>query len=174
MLRKLCWIALAGGLGSLARYGLTGLVQRILGSGYPWGTTVVNLSGCFLFGVIWSLAEERYLISGEWRSILLIGFVDRGRTDYTGESPRDRVSPQRENRFIPILSSGWFVIHTQRLYPLVDRDYQGKLLFLVKFNPIFEVHHGKREKQTSASVALAEQKGQSWQTSAYGSVGKIG
>ncbi|MFB3785659.1 MAG: CrcB family protein [bacterium] len=73
--KKLVLIALTGGLGSLARYGLAGLVQRWAGSGFAWGTPVVNLLGCFLFGVIWSLAEERILISGETRAILLVGFL---------------------------------------------------------------------------------------------------
>jgi CrcB protein len=35
----------------------------------------VNGLACFLFGVIWSLGEERFLISGEERLIMLIGFV---------------------------------------------------------------------------------------------------
>ena len=38
MLQKLIFIALAGGLGTLARYGLAGLAQRWAGSGFPWGT----------------------------------------------------------------------------------------------------------------------------------------
>lgn len=75
MLKKLCLLALAGGVGTLTRYGLAGFIQRWMDSGYPWGTTVVNVSGCLLFGIIWSMAEERFLISSEGRSILLIGFM---------------------------------------------------------------------------------------------------
>ncbi|MGC9327644.1 MAG: fluoride efflux transporter FluC, partial [Candidatus Hinthialibacter sp.] len=60
---------------SLARYGLAGLVQRLDGVGFAWGTPVVNLSGCFFFGLIWSLAEERIMISGETRAIVLTGFM---------------------------------------------------------------------------------------------------
>lgn len=72
--KKLVLIALAGGLGSLARYGLAGLAQRWAGSKSAWGTPVVNLVGCFLFGAIWSLVEKRLLISGKTRAILLAGF----------------------------------------------------------------------------------------------------
>lgn len=74
-MNKLLLIAVAGGLGSLARYGLTGLVQRLDGVGFAWGTPVVNLCGCFLFGLIWSLAEERMMISGETRAVVLTGFM---------------------------------------------------------------------------------------------------
>ena len=62
-------------MGTLARYGLGGLVQRLQPSAFPWGTLVVNALGCFLFGIVWTLAEERMVISGQTRLILLIGFM---------------------------------------------------------------------------------------------------
>jgi len=73
--RKLLALAVAGTLGTLARYGLGGLVQRLHESAFPWGTLVVNALGCFLFGVVWALAEERLVISGETRLVLLVGFM---------------------------------------------------------------------------------------------------
>jgi CrcB protein len=75
MLRRLFLLAVAGALGSLARYGLSGLVQRALGGGFPLGTLGVNVAGCFLFGVVWTLAEERLVIGGETRFIVLVGFM---------------------------------------------------------------------------------------------------
>jgi len=75
MLLKVAWIALAGSLGALARYGATGAVQRLLGEEFPWGTLVVNALGCFAFGMVWALAEDRLVISGETRFILLTGFL---------------------------------------------------------------------------------------------------
>ncbi len=74
-MQKLLWIGAAGALGAMARYALAGLAQRAGGASFPWGTLSVNLLGSFVFGVIWSLAEERLLISGEMRLILLTGFV---------------------------------------------------------------------------------------------------
>jgi CrcB protein len=73
--QKLAWLAGAGAVGTLARYGLSGLVQRLLPTEFPWGTLAVNALGCLLFGIVWSLAEERMLISGQTRIILLIGFM---------------------------------------------------------------------------------------------------
>jgi CrcB protein len=75
VLVKLAWIALAGAVGTLARYWLGDLVPRWLGAGFPWGTLVINCLGCLLFGFVWTLAEERLLISGETRQILLTGFM---------------------------------------------------------------------------------------------------
>ncbi len=75
MLTKLALIAFSGAAGALARFGLGGLVARIYGGTFPAGTFVVNLVGCFLFGLVWPLAEERLLINSEIRTIILVGFV---------------------------------------------------------------------------------------------------
>jgi fluoride exporter len=72
---KLLWLAVAGAAGTLARFGLSGFVQRLQPSGFPWGTLAVNALGCFLFGIAWSMAEERMVISGHTRLILLVGFM---------------------------------------------------------------------------------------------------
>jgi fluoride exporter len=72
---KLLWLALAGVGGTLARYGLSGWVQRNAGAWFPWGTFAVNLAGCFLFGLIWSFSENRTAISAEIRTVILLGFL---------------------------------------------------------------------------------------------------
>lgn len=73
--QKIALIALAGALGTISRYTLSSLVQRICGTGFPWGTLVVNAIGCFLFGLVWSLADERMVISDQTRVIVLGGFM---------------------------------------------------------------------------------------------------
>ncbi len=74
-MQKLLVIGFAGALGTLARYGLSGIVQRYSGATFPWGTFVVNMLGAFLFGFIWSLAEQRLVITVETRVIILSGFL---------------------------------------------------------------------------------------------------
>jgi fluoride exporter len=73
--QKLTLLAIAGAVGTLARYWLSGLVQRLQPTLFPWGTFAVNGLGCFLFGIVWALAEERMVISGQTRLILLVGFM---------------------------------------------------------------------------------------------------
>lgn len=75
MVQKLLLIAVAGAVGTLARYGLGGFVQEYCGKIFPWGTVAVNLLGCLLFGVVWSSLEGRWPTSGETRAIILIGFM---------------------------------------------------------------------------------------------------
>ena len=72
--QKLVLIAVAGAIGTLARYGLGGFVQEHTGKVFPWGTAVVNLLGCLAFGVLWSL-WERWVASGEMRAIVFVGFL---------------------------------------------------------------------------------------------------
>jgi fluoride exporter len=72
---KLLLIAVAGAFGTLARYGLGGLVQEHSGKIFPWGTVVVNLLGCLAFGIVWASLEERWPIGGEIRTIILVGFM---------------------------------------------------------------------------------------------------
>ena len=72
---NLLLLAVAGAVGTLARYGLQGAVQRLAGMEWPVGTLAVNLLGAFLFGVIWPLAEERLVISPETRGVVLVGFM---------------------------------------------------------------------------------------------------
>lgn len=75
MWAKIAWLAAAGALGTLARFALSGLVQKLHETGFPFGTLAVNASGCLLFGLVWCLAEERMVISGEARLLVLVGFM---------------------------------------------------------------------------------------------------
>lgn len=75
MWSKLAWIALAGALGTLCRYWVSGVAQALGGDRFPWGTLVVNVAGCFVFGLVSGLAEDRLLISNQTRFILATGFL---------------------------------------------------------------------------------------------------
>lgn len=60
--------------GTLARYGLQGAVQGRTGSGFPSGTLVVNLLGCFFLGAVGQFALNHISVPPEWRVGLTIGF----------------------------------------------------------------------------------------------------
>jgi CrcB protein len=74
MFRNCLLVALGGGAGSVARY----LCQRWVGElfAYPWpfGTFVVNVSGCLVIGIVLGIAEKNSLITSEWRLLLATGF----------------------------------------------------------------------------------------------------
>lgn len=74
-MKDIVLIAVAGAAGTLARFGLSGAAQKLGGDRFPWGTLTVNAVGCFLFGLVWMLTEERMLLSGRTRFIVLTGFM---------------------------------------------------------------------------------------------------
>jgi CrcB protein len=74
-MQKTILIALAGLLGTLLRYWLSGVVARQYGETFPWGTMAVNLVGCFLAGVVFYITEERFLVNAVLRTVILIGFL---------------------------------------------------------------------------------------------------
>lgn len=72
---KLILIGLAGFIGTLSRYWLSGVVGRRYGETFPLGTLVVNLVGCFLVGLLFYLLHERFLVNQTVRTVVLIGFL---------------------------------------------------------------------------------------------------
>ena len=75
MVAKIACIGLAGALGALCRYWLAGFVQQMTGQGFPLGTAMVNILGCFLFGFIATLIDERMVLPPEAKVYLLTGFM---------------------------------------------------------------------------------------------------
>jgi CrcB protein len=67
-------IALFGAIGTLARYSLQGFVQIKMGSTFPYGTLLINLTGCFLVGLIGQLTLNRIVVPPEWRMAIAVGF----------------------------------------------------------------------------------------------------
>ena len=73
---KTLLVGCGGFLGSIARYLLGGAVHRVVQSPvFPFGTLLVNVSGCLAIGFLGGLAEERGLLSPEARVFLLIGVL---------------------------------------------------------------------------------------------------
>jgi CrcB protein len=79
---RLLLIGLAGALGTCARY-LIGLgAGRMLGAGFPFGTLIVNVVGCFFIAAITRVALTTDLISPTLRLTLTTGFLG-GLTTYS-------------------------------------------------------------------------------------------
>ncbi|HUA61223.1 MAG TPA: fluoride efflux transporter CrcB [Verrucomicrobiae bacterium] len=68
-------IAVGGAAGSLARYAAGTAIMTRFGSRFPWGTMVVNVTGCFLIGLMMTLLTERLSPGTNWRPLLVIGFL---------------------------------------------------------------------------------------------------
>lgn len=69
------WVALGGAIGSAARYGVNVWSGRMLGSGFPWHTFMVNVAGCFAMGVLVALMGLKLNVGTETRAFLTTGIL---------------------------------------------------------------------------------------------------
>jgi CrcB protein len=75
-MEKVLLVGTGGFIGTLARYGLGGLVTRLkAGWTFPLETLIVNLVGCLVIGVLAGLSESRGLFAGTTRAFLFIGLL---------------------------------------------------------------------------------------------------
>jgi CrcB protein len=71
------WIAVGAALGGVFRYWCSGLLARLVGETFPWGTIFVNVSGSLLIGFIAEVTgpEGRILIGSAQRQFLMTGVL---------------------------------------------------------------------------------------------------
>ncbi len=81
MITRILWVALAGALGTVARYLVTVGAGKALGTGFPFGTLLVNVCGCFLIALVAHAASVQ-VISPALRLTLATGFLG-GLTTYS-------------------------------------------------------------------------------------------
>jgi CrcB protein len=82
MTRLVLWVGLAGALGTVTRYLVGQWAGRFLGAGFPYGTLIVNIVGCFLIAAIAHISFATTLISPTLRITLMTGFMG-GLTTYS-------------------------------------------------------------------------------------------
>jgi CrcB protein len=81
------FVAIGGSLGALARYSVGLVAAHWLGKGFPWGTLLVNVAGCFAMGIVMrvlanleahspdALTPALHLQFSLWRHAIAIGFL---------------------------------------------------------------------------------------------------
>jgi len=74
-LLKYLMVGLGGCLGSILRFWLGSYIGGRLGSRFPYGTFVINVTGSFLIGMILTILAEKTQWSPNWRYLIPIGFI---------------------------------------------------------------------------------------------------
>jgi CrcB protein len=74
-LQKYFYIALGGALGSIARYSVGSMIASRLGTKFPYGTFVINITACVIIGFSLTYLDKRTGLHSAWRFLVPIGFV---------------------------------------------------------------------------------------------------
>jgi len=74
-MNKYWMVALGGLLGSVSRFWLGGIISEKMGAKFPYGTFVINCSGCFLIGLVMTVLAEKGYANSMWRYLVVIGFL---------------------------------------------------------------------------------------------------
>src|SRR5665213_2588900 len=74
-LSKYIYIALGGALGTLARYWVGSAIASRLGTKFPYGTFVINITACVLIGFSLTFLAKRTALNSAWRFLVPIGFI---------------------------------------------------------------------------------------------------
>jgi fluoride exporter len=74
-MRTIVAIGIAGALGALARYGIGGLILNRSARAFPWETFVVNVTGSFVLGFVFTLMTEQLTTAPWLRTAITVGFV---------------------------------------------------------------------------------------------------
>jgi CrcB protein len=73
-MRTALLVGVAGFFGSVARYGVAGLVGRV-NEDFPWGTFVINVTGSFALGVLVGMFAHRLVLHPDLRIAITVGFL---------------------------------------------------------------------------------------------------
>ena len=68
-------VGLGGMAGALARYGLDRLIEHHVLSVFPWSTFTINVTGCFLAGVVAAALVDRHDLPAWVRAGVVVGFL---------------------------------------------------------------------------------------------------
>ena len=74
-MQKYLLIALGGAAGSIARYWVGSTVSGRIGTKFPYGTFVINITACVIIGFALTFLSKRADLSPAWRYLVPIGFI---------------------------------------------------------------------------------------------------
>jgi CrcB protein len=74
MIKTILLIGTGGFIGSVSRFLASRFMQNNFPSAFPFGTFFVNITGCFLIGLIYGISERSNLFTSGWKMFLAVGF----------------------------------------------------------------------------------------------------
>jgi CrcB protein len=74
-LQKYLFIAVGGALGSIARFWVGSTIAGRIGTRFPYGTFVINMTACLIIGFVLTSMGKRADLNPAWRFLIPIGFI---------------------------------------------------------------------------------------------------
>ena len=74
-MQKYLFIAAGGALGSILRYWVGSTISGRMGTKFPYGTAVINLTACIIIGFTLTYFGKRADLNPAWRFLVPIGFI---------------------------------------------------------------------------------------------------
>ncbi len=74
-MQKYLFIAFGGALGSMARYWVGSTIANRMGTKFPYGTFVINITACMIIGFSLTFLGKRAGLNPAWRFLVPVGFI---------------------------------------------------------------------------------------------------
>jgi len=74
-LQKYLLIAAGGALGSIARFWVGSTISGRIGTKFPYGTFVINITACIILGFTLTYLSKRADLNPAWRYLFPVGFI---------------------------------------------------------------------------------------------------
>ena len=74
-MQKYLLIAFGGALGSMARYWVGSTIGSRMGTKFPYGTFVINITACMIIGFSLTFLAKRADLNPAWRFLVPVGFI---------------------------------------------------------------------------------------------------
>ena len=74
-MQKYLLIAFGGALGSIARYWVGSTIAGRMGTKFPYGTFVINITACVIIGFSLTVLAKRADLNPAWRFLVPVGFI---------------------------------------------------------------------------------------------------
>ncbi|MCF1428001.1 MAG: fluoride efflux transporter CrcB [Shewanella sp.] len=71
---NILFVGMGGAIGAVCRYLISIFMIQVVGTGFPFGTLIVNVLGSFIMGAIYALGEVSH-VSPEFKAMIGVGLL---------------------------------------------------------------------------------------------------
>jgi CrcB protein len=69
------WVGVGGAVGAVTRYTFGLWIAERLGTSFPWGTMVINITGSLVIGLVLTVLTDKVVADPAWRLLVVVGFL---------------------------------------------------------------------------------------------------